>query len=428
MAEISEFKYAYFISGANIIRIKIPMTSNSFQHEAELVFSNPSQPLPLGMGLFSHNHIVYMVGGYFHKREVCVDRPKVVDVEGFQYFDLVYMFDPTKFDEIPLENIKPLQNLNLNCDRMVVYPNVIRAEDRIYLLSLRDYFCHHFDMIGHAFHFQYFDPNKNLFKTLPPPPVLHDSKLMDMSTLDARCHFFLRGYIYVFITDAKTCFQTSKFNTINSDSEWEDCKSMVDKFKEKNIPFPFLHVGDMGISNELADNTWILVALNGGALPIAYNVHLSDKGDIDPISHRVLAELHTSDVHKYGRKNEWKQLADMGGGRFCVMCCALDEDFLIYGFEIDFELEWTIQSDKTKVSSSSIIFKMEFNHNYPIPLKGQLTGFCIGSAPPPPLASPDNEDQDKNDRKSKRKGVSRLFVYLSPALPVLLLLFLLRGR
>ncbi|XP_031093105.1 uncharacterized protein LOC115997650 [Ipomoea triloba] len=417
MTEISEFKYAYFISGVEIIRIKIPMTSNSFKHEVELVFSNPSQPLPRGMGLFSHNHIVYMVGGYFFKREVCVDRPKVVDVDGLQYFDLVYMFDPTKFEEIPLENIKPLQNLNCDC---MMYPNVIRAEDRIYLLSLPDYFGQNFDMIGHAFHFQYFDPNKNLFKTLPPPPVLRDYNLMNMVSLDARCHFFLRGYIYVFITDAKTCFQTFKFNTINSDSEWEDCKSMVDKFKEKNIPFPFLHVGDMGISNELVDNTWILVALNGGALPIAYNVHLSDKGDIDPISHRVLAELHTSDVHKYGRENDWKQLADMGGGRFCVMCCALDEDFLIYGFEIDFELEWTIQSDKTKVSSSSIIFKMEFNHNYPIPLKGQLTGFCIASAPPP-LASPDNEDQDKNDRKSKRKRGSRLFVYLFPALLLLLL-------
>ncbi|XP_031091461.1 uncharacterized protein LOC115996398 [Ipomoea triloba] len=416
MAEISEFKYAYFISGAEIIRIKIPMTSNSFKPEAELVFSNPSQPLPLEMGLFSHNHIVYMVGGYHGRRAVGVDSPKVVEADGLQYFDRVYMFDPTKFDEIPLENIKSLQNLNLNCERMV-YPSVIRAEDRIYLLSLRDFFCDHLDMIGPAFDFQYFDPNKNLVKTLPPPPVLRDYK-MDLVRLGADCHFFLRGYIYVFITDAETCFQTFKFNTINS--EWEDCKSMVDKFKEKNIPFPFLHVGDMGISNELADNTWILVALNGDALPIAYNVHLSDKGDIDPISHRVLAELYTSDVDMYGLENDWKQLADMGGGRFCVMCCALDEVFLIYGFKIDFELEHTIQRDKTKESSSSIIFKMEFNHNYPIPLKRSLTGFCIASAPPP-LASPDNEDQDKNDRKSKRKRGSRLFVYLFPALLLLLL-------
>ncbi|XP_031091331.1 uncharacterized protein LOC115996283 isoform X3 [Ipomoea triloba] len=397
MAEISEFEYAYFTSGPETIRIKIPMTSNSFEPEVELVFSNPSQPLPKAMGLFSHNHIVYMVGGYYLRDGLDDD----VDDEGIgevideviddehQYFDLVHMFDPTKFDGIPFENIEQLENLSCGC---MVFPSVIRAEDRIYLLSERDFFGYPFDVI-----FQYFDPNKNLFETLPPPPV---DRKFDSHLLGVRCSFSLRGYIYVLITDTRTFLQTSKFNTTNS--KWEDCKSMVDKFKEKNVPFPLFHAGDMGISDELVDNTWILVALNGGVLPIAYNVNFSDEGDIQPISHRVLAELYTSDFDMHGLGSDREQLADMGGGRFCVMYCALEEDFLIYGFNIDFELEHTIQRNETENSSSYIIFKMKFNHHDPFSLKHLLTGFCIASAPPP-LASPDNEDQDKNDRKSKRK-------------------------
>ncbi|XP_031091929.1 uncharacterized protein LOC115997072 isoform X2 [Ipomoea triloba] len=402
MAEISEFQYAYFTSGPETIRIKIPMTSNSFEPEVELVFSNPSQPLPKAMGLFSHNHIVYMVGGYYLRDgldddlddDVDDDVDDNVDVDDHQYVDLVHMFDPTKFDKIPFENIEQLEKLT--CEHMV-FPRVIRAEDRIYLLSLRNLFGYR--LIRDAFRFQYFDPNKNLFETLPSPPVLIDREIYT-DHLAVRCSFFLRDYIYVLITDTGTFCQPSKFNTTNS--KWEDCPSMVDKFEEKNIPFPFSHAGDMGISDKLVDNTWILVALNVGALPIAYNVDFSDEGDIQPISHRVLAELYTSDFDMDCLASDWKQLADMGGGRFCVMYCALDEDILIYGFNIDFELEHTIQRNETENSSSYIIFKMKFNHHDPISLKHLLTGFCIASAPPP-LASPDNEDQDKNDRKSKRK-------------------------
>ncbi|XP_031091977.1 uncharacterized protein LOC115996740 [Ipomoea triloba] len=265
-----------------------------------------------------------------------------------------------------------------------------------------------------VFRFQYFDPNKNLFETLPPPPL--PTHRVDIGLLSVRCHFFFRGYIYLFITDTYTCFQTSKFNT--RESKWEDCKSMVDRFEKKNIPFPFFDVGNIGISDEFVDNAWILVGLNG-ALPTAYHVCLTDEGDIDPISHRVLAELYTSGVDMHCSATDWKQLADMGGGRFCVMCCNLDEEeFLLYGFKIDFKVEHTIQSNNTEGCSSHVIFKMKFNRNDPIPLKHLLTGFCIASAPPlaspssapPLLAYPDNEDQDKNDRKSKRKRESRLFV------------------
>ncbi|XP_031091641.1 uncharacterized protein LOC115996524 [Ipomoea triloba] len=404
---MAEFQYAYFNSeAAAIVQIKIPTTLNTpFEPEVKLVFSNPSKPpLPSGMGVFSHNHILYMVGGYNtrkfkgtgnNRREVKDDDDAYGCIFGYEYEydDRVHMFDPTKCHQIPVENIETLQNLG--CAHTVL-PKVIRAEDRIYLLSRKD------DHFGYRIwsskehldenvplDFQYFDLNKKLFETLPSPPIRINLE-MHLSVIGVKGYFFLRGYIYVFITDTTTCFETFKFST--KDSKWEDCKSFVDRFEERNIPFPFLHAGDMGVSDEFDDNTWILVSLHG-KLPTAYRVRLSDTGDIDPISHRVLAEFKFSDADMPYSVHDWKQLADMGGERFCVMHTTSSGDFFIYVFEINFRLEHAIQTFESGDRSSNIIFSMKFNPYDTLPKGHVLTGFCIASAPLP--ASPDNEDQDK---------------------------------
>ncbi|XP_019164983.1 PREDICTED: uncharacterized protein LOC109161100 isoform X1 [Ipomoea nil] len=398
---MAEFIYAYLKFDSGIIRLKIPITINSsIKSEAKLVCFNFPKTFPADMVHFSHNHILYMVGGHD------------ASVAEYKYSNLVYIFDPTKFDEFkdfPLDNIEQLPDSKF---APMAFPLVIRAKAGFYLLT---YTHKLFERASVPMHLQYFDPIQKLFETGPPPPPLPPDCLRSSIPVLC-CYFFIRGYIYLGI---KSLYHRGiyafKFNTMEMESKWEDCNAMVDRFVEKNIRFPYHFGGDIGISNEFADNTWILVALNA-AQPTAYRVRLSDNGDIDPISSRILAECETElDDHIDDPYLCEKQLSDIGGGRFCVMRSSSSSEYLIYVFSIDFSREYDIQISGSGVGvcSSDIIFSMIFKPDeiipaiIPRPLEFVYSGFCIASAPPPPPpASPGNEDQDMDDRKMKRKRES----------------------
>ncbi|XP_019167318.1 PREDICTED: uncharacterized protein LOC109163053 [Ipomoea nil] len=363
MAEISEFVYAYFTSKEAIVWIKHPKTLNrSFEHKPnpKVVFCNLYKTLSEDMGVFSHNHIVYMVGG-FHG----LSTP-------YEYDNHVYMFDPTQFEErdfpVSVENIEQLPYSKF---APMVDPFVIQIEVGFYLLTITDRICKS-SGLPLPLHFQYFDPTYKVFETWPPPPPYpQDCETSRLIPL-LHCYFLIRGYIYLSIR-GKTCMHTFKFNTMEMESKWEDCNAMLDTFQTKRIRFPFGHFGNVGISYEFADKTWILVFLNY-AQPTAYYVTLHGDGYIVPISSRVLAECKRVlaecktdfDIDMPYSKSDLRHLSDMGGGRFCVMCISFSAPnvFVIYVFSIDFSLEYEIQTSQSGVVSSSIIiFSMKFNSN-----------------------------------------------------------------
>nr|GME09560.1 sulfite exporter TauE/SafE family protein 3-like [Ipomoea batatas] len=81
--------------------------------------------------------------------------------------------------------------------------------------------------------------------------------------------------------------------------------------------------------------------------------------------------------------------ADVGGGKFCVVHVV---DVLIYVFEIKFDLEYGIQSSRSRVGASSrILYYKKFQ------LGTNIQSFCIVSAPPA------IEDQDKVENTTKRE-------------------------
>ncbi|XP_019167274.1 PREDICTED: uncharacterized protein LOC109163007 [Ipomoea nil] len=272
MAEVSEFVYAYFISKEAIVRIKLPKTLNrSFEHKPKVVFCNLHKTLAEDMGVFSHNHIVYMVGG-FHGWS-----------SPYEY-DNVYMFDPTQFDErdfpVPVENIEQLPYSKL---APMVNPFVIHIEAGFYLLTITDRICKS-SGVPFPLRFQHFDPTHKVFETWPPPPLYPQDCETSSLFPPLRCYFLIRGYIYLCM-GGQTRTHAFKFNTMKMESEWECCNAMLDTFDTKCICFPFGHFGNVGISDEFADETWILVFLNY-AQPTTYYVTLHDDGYIVPISSR----------------------------------------------------------------------------------------------------------------------------------------------
>ncbi|XP_019198541.1 PREDICTED: uncharacterized protein LOC109192382 [Ipomoea nil] len=177
--------------------------------------------------------------------------------------------------------------------------------------------------------------------------------------------------------------------------------SLLDRFDKKQIPPPFDHNGDIGLSDEFFDKTWILVAFCGTTLS-AYRVKIHADGDLEPISYRKLKEScyqeGWDDLITY-------PLADIGGGKFFVVTDSYNVGLLMYVFQIDFTLEHHIQSFASGVGASSkILYYKKFQRGYAIDC------FCIASAPPT------IEDQDRVENTSKRERSGDETMYKSKIL------------
>ncbi|XP_031129556.1 uncharacterized protein LOC116031473 isoform X3 [Ipomoea triloba] len=200
---------------------------------------------------------------------------------------------------------------------------------------------------------------------------------------------------------------------------------MVLQFKEKDIPLPYDHRGGggIGLSNEFADNTHVLVALSGRK-PTAYRVCLHPKGSFTPKSYRHLCEVYIDPPCGGSGK-----LFDLGSGRFCWIFYSLFEAFVVCVFKIDFAHEHEIQISSIDEGSAKIISsKIFYENDIPFSRNYDFNDVCLGSAAAlhsyvlsvpsdeylsaawseehEVTASPSNEGQDRDAEIEKRNTTS----------------------
>lgn len=377
--------YAYFACFQNLYRVKIKIPSSPSSCKEEVKLELVASDLPYFMALFNHGHIMYAVGGVDVFAETAEAGPS------YSRKRLIFDFDPSRFPQLPIENSdsldKPVDFQSMEC------PRVIRGDDdRIYLLS-KNHSCFKPVLEG-QFCFQSFDFVKDCFETLPPPPLAPDHALDLDRTLDrffALGHFVLRGYLYLLISNPLSSkYPKSAFTFNIKSSKWEET-SLLAQFEEKEIPPPFGHNGDIGLSDEFSENIRILVALCYTEL-YAYCVKIHAEGVLEFISYRAIKEIQCVGEDEDGLKCDVTQLADLGGGKFCVVTGSRAIDVLIYVFEINFDLEYRIQSSQSRVGASSgILYYKKFQPGC------NIQSFCIVSAPPA------IEDQDRVESTTKRE-------------------------
>ncbi|XP_019158554.1 PREDICTED: uncharacterized protein LOC109155321 [Ipomoea nil] len=330
---MGESKYAYLLSDDGLYRVNIPDFDLAQQPQfmLECVGKEFGGIITSTMGICSQGQDVYLFGGLLYK-----------SVNGSLYNRSMYFFNPRKVKakEYPIRDTKLLYKSSVKYEPMVL-PFLLQAKHKTYVFSvvrpsyggpMKSPCC-----------FQSFDLYKKSFCTLPTPS-LDDSYLF----YDVCGYFLVYDHIYLIISGgAKDRNEHRAFSFNTRSSKWKEIGSMMSKFEKHNIPIPYCHSGDIGLSRKFDDNTQILVALNYGT-PTAYRVRLGAAGSsLRPKSYRGLLE------HKYG-VNNISHLLDIGSQRFCVIFSGYDQHILVYAFKMDFAVEYENQRKSTSHAMPSI--------------------------------------------------------------------------
>nr|GMD05935.1 uncharacterized protein LOC109155321 [Ipomoea batatas] len=332
ITSMGESKYAYLLTDVGLYRVNIPDfdPAHKPQFMLECVTEEFGDIVTPSMGIFSQGHDVYLFGGLL-----------LGGIKGRHYNRSLYFFNPRKVKgkEYPIRDRKLLYKSSVKYEPMDT--PVLQAKHKTYLFSVHS---PSYGPMKSLCCFQSFDPLKNCFCTLPTPS-LDDLFPWRYNVMG---YFLVYDHIYLFIKgEAKDIHKLHAFSFDTRSSKWKEIESLLSEFEERNIPIPYRHSGDIGLSYKFDDNTQILVALNYSQ-PTAYHVQISAAGSsLRPKSYRCLLE------HNYGNNN-FSHLLDIGSERFCVIYSAMERDILVYALKMDFAAEYENQGKPTSLAMPSI--------------------------------------------------------------------------